>query len=92
MSAGIGFIAAAGVAVLNGVVMITFINQLREQGLPFEDAIVQGALTRLRPVMITALVARLGFLLTALSTGTGAEVQRPRSSSVDSSLRLCSRC
>jgi cobalt-zinc-cadmium resistance protein CzcA len=77
MSAGVGFIAVSGVAVLNGVVMVTFINQLREQGVLLDDAIVQGALTRLRPVLITALVASLGFVPMALSTGTGAEVQRP---------------
>jgi len=77
MSAGVGFIALFGVAVLNGVVMVTFINQLREQGAPLQEAIVQGALTRLRPVLMTALVASLGFLPMALSTGTGAEVQRP---------------
>jgi cobalt-zinc-cadmium resistance protein CzcA len=77
MSAGVGFIAVSGVAVLNGVVMVTFISQLREQGLLLDDAIVQGALTRLRPVLMTALVASLGFVPMALSTGTGAEVQRP---------------
>ncbi|MBI4469597.1 MAG: efflux RND transporter permease subunit [Acidobacteria bacterium] len=77
MSAGIGFIALFGVAVLNGVVMVAFINQLREQGLPPEEAIIKGALTRLRPVLMTALVASLGFVPMALSTGTGAEVQRP---------------
>src|SRR6266508_2653111 len=77
MSAGIGFIALFGVAVLNGVVMVSFINQLREDGAPLEKAIVQGALTRLRPVLMTALVASLGFVPMALSTGTGAEVQRP---------------
>jgi cobalt-zinc-cadmium resistance protein CzcA len=77
MSAGVGFIAVSGVAVLNGIVMITFINQLREQGTSLDDAVVQGALTRLRPVLMTALVASLGFVPMALSTGTGAEVQRP---------------
>ncbi|MBI3950157.1 MAG: efflux RND transporter permease subunit [Acidobacteria bacterium] len=77
MSAGVGFIAVSGVAVLNGIVMITFINQLREQGMSRDEAIVQGALTRLRPVLMTALVASLGFVPMALSTGTGAEVQRP---------------
>lgn len=77
MSAGVGFIAVSGVAVLNGVVMVSFINQLREQGLSLGDAIMQGALTRLRPVLMTALVASLGFVPMALSTGTGAEVQRP---------------
>lgn len=77
MSAGIGFIALFGVAVLNGVVMVSFINQLRDAGQPLESAIREGALTRLRPVLMTALVASLGFVPMALSTGTGAEVQRP---------------
>jgi cobalt-zinc-cadmium resistance protein CzcA len=77
ISAAVGFIALSGVAVLNGVVMLTFINQLREQGLGVEEAIVRGALTRLRPVLMTALVASLGFVPMALATGTGAEVQRP---------------
>jgi len=77
MSAGIGFIALFGVAVLNGVVMVSFINQLRGEGRSIDDAIREGALTRLRPVLMTALVASLGFVPMALSTGTGAEVQRP---------------
>jgi heavy metal efflux system protein len=77
ISAGVGFIALSGVAVLNGVVMISFINQLRQDGMPLEDAIRQGSLTRLRPVLMTALVASLGFLPMALATGRGAEVQRP---------------
>jgi len=77
MSAGVGFIALFGVAVLNGVVMVTFINQLREKGRPLGEAVREGALTRLRPVLMTALVAGLGFLPMALSHGTGAEVQRP---------------
>jgi heavy metal efflux system protein len=77
MSAGVGFIAVSGVAVLNGVVMVSFINQLREQGLSLGDAVMQGALIRLRPVLMTAVVASLGFVPMALSTGTGAEVQRP---------------
>jgi cobalt-zinc-cadmium resistance protein CzcA len=77
ISAGVGFIALSGVAVLNGLVMITFINQLRREGVPLEEAIQRGALTRLRPVLMTALVASLGFLPMALATGTGAEVQRP---------------
>ena len=62
---------------LNGLVMITFINNLREEGKPLEEAIVEGALTRLRPVLMTALVASVGFLPMALATGTGAEVQKP---------------
>ena len=77
ISAAVGFIALSGVAVLNGLVLVTFINQLREQGRPLEAAIREGALTRLRPVLMTALVASLGFLPMALATGTGAEVQRP---------------
>jgi cobalt-zinc-cadmium resistance protein CzcA len=77
ISAAVGFIALSGVAVLNGVVMITFIQKLRREGLPLEDAIYQGSLTRLRPVMMTALVASLGFVPMALATGPGAEVQRP---------------
>ncbi|MFN3531142.1 MAG: efflux RND transporter permease subunit [Candidatus Brocadia sp.] len=77
ISAGVGFIALSGVAVLNGLVMISFINKLRAEGNPFDHAILQGAITRLRPVLMTALVASLGFLPMALATGTGAEVQRP---------------
>jgi len=77
ISAAVGFIALSGVAVLNGVVMVSFINQLRAGGVALEDAIRQGALTRLRPVLMTALVASLGFVPMAIATGTGAEVQRP---------------
>lgn len=77
ISAGVGFIALSGVAVLNGLVMLTFMNQLCQQGLPLLAAVQQGALTRLRPVLMTALVASLGFVPMALATGTGAEVQRP---------------
>src|SRR5215203_1601609 len=77
ISAAVGFIALSGVAVLNGLVMITFINQLRQQGRPLDEAILAGSLTRLRPVLMTALVASLGFVPMALATGTGAEVQRP---------------
>ncbi len=77
ISAAIGFIALSGVAVLNGLVMISFIRQLREQGRPLANAIHEGALTRLRPVLMTALVASLGLVPMALATGTGAEVQRP---------------
>ncbi|MCS0613116.1 CusA/CzcA family heavy metal efflux RND transporter [Massilia kyonggiensis] len=77
ITAAVGFIALSGVAVLNGLVMISFIRSLREEGMPLDDAIVQGALTRLRPVLMTALVASLGFVPMALATGTGAEVQRP---------------
>ncbi|MFU8838398.1 MAG: efflux RND transporter permease subunit [Thiohalomonadaceae bacterium] len=77
ISAGVGFIALSGVAVLNGVVMLSYIRQLRADGIAIEPAIVQGALRRLRPVLMTALVASLGFLPMALNVGTGAEVQRP---------------
>lgn len=77
ISAAIGFIALSGIAVLNGLVMISFIGELREKGMGLEKAIRQGSLTRLRPVLMTALVASLGFIPMALATGTGAEVQRP---------------
>ena len=77
ISAAVGFIALSGVAVLNGVMMISFINQLREEGRSVRDAVVEGALTRLRPVLMTALVASLGFVPMALASGAGAEVQRP---------------
>ncbi|MGC8658174.1 MAG: efflux RND transporter permease subunit [Desulfomonilaceae bacterium] len=77
ISAAVGFIALSGVAVLNGLVMITFINKLRDEGKLVHEAVTQGAVTRLRPVLMTALVASLGFLPMATSTGTGAEVQRP---------------
>lgn len=77
ISAGVGFIALSGVAVLNGLVMITFINNLRKNGSPLDEAILHGSLTRLRPVLMTALVAALGFVPMAIATGTGAEVQRP---------------
>ena len=77
ISAGVGFIALSGVAVLNGLVMITFIRRLREQGIPVDQAVIEGALARLRPVLMTALVASLGFVPMAFNVGTGAEVQRP---------------
>ena len=77
ISAAVGFIALSGVAVLNGLVMIAFIRQLREQGMELQAAIHMGALSRLRPVLMTALVASLGFVPMAIATGTGAEVQRP---------------
>ena len=77
ISAAVGFIALSGIAVLNGVVMLTFIRQLREQGMVLLEAVFEGAMQRLRPVLMTALVAGLGFLPMALNTGTGAEVQRP---------------
>ena len=77
ISAGVGFIALSGVAVLNGLVMIAFIKGLLEEGRPLSEAVREGALVRLRPVLMTALVASLGFVPMALATGTGAEVQRP---------------
>src|SRR3954462_1550694 len=77
VSAAVGFIALSGVAVLNGLVMLTFIKQLIEEGRPKREAILEGALTRLRPVAMTALVASVGFIPMALATGTGAEVQKP---------------
>jgi cobalt-zinc-cadmium resistance protein CzcA len=77
ISAGVGFIALFGIAVLNGIVLLTHIGQLRASGVPAEVAVEQGAKTRLRPVLMTALVASLGFLPMALSHGAGAEVQRP---------------
>jgi cobalt-zinc-cadmium resistance protein CzcA len=77
ISAAVGFIALCGVAVLNGLVMIAFIRSLREEGRSLDAAIREGALTRLRPVLMTALVASLGFVPMAIATGTGAEVQRP---------------
>jgi cobalt-zinc-cadmium resistance protein CzcA len=77
ISAGVGFIALSGVAVLNGVVMISFVAELRREGHSLDAALREGALTRLRPVLMTALVASLGFVPMAISTGAGAEVQRP---------------
>ena len=77
VSAAVGFIALSGIAVLNGLVMVTYINQLRLKGIEGERAIIEGALTRLRPVLMTALVASLGFVPMAIATGTGAEVQKP---------------
>ena len=77
ISAGVGFIALSGIAVLNGVVMVSFIRELRQQGASVDEAIERGALTRLRPVLMTALVASLGFVPMALNVGTGSEVQRP---------------
>ncbi len=77
ISAAVGFIALSGVAVLNGLVMLSYIRQLINEGVPKHEAIQTGALTRLRPVLITALVASLGFVPMAIATGTGAEVQKP---------------
>jgi heavy metal efflux system protein len=77
ISAGVGFIALSGVAVLNGLVIVSFIERLRREGESVADAVRDGALTRLRPVLMTALVASLGFVPMAIATGAGAEVQRP---------------
>ncbi|PYK61645.1 MAG: CusA/CzcA family heavy metal efflux RND transporter [Verrucomicrobia bacterium] len=77
ISAAVGFIALSGVAVLDGLVMLTYFNQLREEGRSVHDAVVEGSLTRLRPVLMTALVASFGFVPMALATGAGAEVQKP---------------
>jgi cobalt-zinc-cadmium resistance protein CzcA len=82
ISAAVGFIALSGVAVLNGLVMVSFIRSLRQEGRSLDDAIVEGALTRLRPVLMTALVASLGFVPMAFNTGIGSEVQRPLASVV----------
>ena len=77
ISAAVGFIALSGIAVLNGIMLISFINQLRAEGRSVRDAVVEGTLTRLRPKLMTALVASLGFIPMAIATGAGAEVQRP---------------
>ena len=77
ISAGVGFIALSGIAVLNGLVMVSFIRDLWRDNVELADAVIRGALVRLRPVLMTALVASLGFVPMALNTGTGAEVQRP---------------
>ena len=77
ISASVGFIALSGIAVLNGMVMLTFIRELYRSGLSLDRAIIEGASTRLRPVLMTALVASLGFVPMALNVGTGSEVQRP---------------
>ncbi len=82
ISAAVGFIALSGIAVLNGLVMVAFIRDLVLNGRPLEEAIIEGALTRLRPVLMTALVASLGFVPMALNTGVGSEVQRPLASVV----------
>jgi len=77
ITAAVGFIALSGVAVLNGLMLVTYFNQLREDGRTAREAVLEGALTRFRPVLITALVAALGFVPMAIATGAGAEVQRP---------------
>jgi cobalt-zinc-cadmium resistance protein CzcA len=83
VSAAVGFIALSGVAVLNGLVMLTFIKQIIERGQPRREAIIEGAVTRLRPVAMTALVASVGFIPMALATGTGSEVQKPLATGCD---------
>jgi cobalt-zinc-cadmium resistance protein CzcA len=77
LSASIGFIALFGVAVLNGIVMVSYINRLRQEGRPMAEAVVEGAGVRLRPVLMTALVASLGFVPMAIATSAGSEIQRP---------------
>lgn len=77
ISAAVGFIALLGIAILNSMVLVDFINHLRAKGVPTESAVLEGAQARLRPVLMTALVAGLGFLPMAANTGLGAEVQRP---------------
>ena len=77
LSAAVGFSALSGVAVLDDMILVSYIRQLRKQGLPLDQAVTQAAITRLRPVLMTTLVASLGFLPMAFSTGIGAEVQRP---------------
>ena len=82
LSASVGFIALFGVAMLNGVVLVSSINQLVKAGTPVRDAVLGGARRRLRPVWMTAFVASFGFIPMALATSTGAEVQRPLASVV----------
>lgn len=77
ITAAVGFIALSGVAVLNGLVLVAYFNQLRQEGRSLRDAVIEGSLTRLRPVLMTAFVASVGFLPMAISTGLGAEVQKP---------------
>jgi heavy metal efflux system protein len=77
ISAGVGFIAMSGVAVLDDMILVSYIRQLRQKGLQLDEAVTQAAITRLRPVLMTTLVASLGFLPMALSDGVGSEVQRP---------------
>jgi cobalt-zinc-cadmium resistance protein CzcA len=77
ISAAVGFIALSGVAVLDDMILVSYVRQLRRKGLPVDEAVRQAAVTRLRPVLMTTLVASLGFVPMAFSTGMGAEVQRP---------------
>src|SRR3990172_1669174 len=80
--ASVGFIALFGVAVLNGVVLVTYINQVRAEGVPLPEAVVRGTLLRLRPVLMTALVASLGLVPLLLASGAGSEIQRPLATGV----------
>jgi heavy metal efflux system protein len=89
ISAGVGFIALSGVAVLNGLVIVSFIRQLRAEGVPLDESIRRGCITRLRPVLMTALVAALGFVPMAVATGSGAEVQRPLATVVIGGIVTC---
>ena len=89
ISAAVGFIALSGVAVLNGLVMVSFIQSLRDRGRALDAAITEGALTRLRPVLMTALVASLGFVPMAFNTGIGSEVQRPLATVVIGGILSC---
>lgn len=89
ISAGVGFIALSGIAVLNGLVMLSFIRELRQEGLALDDAIQTGALSRLRPVLMTALTDAIGFVPMALATGIGAEVQRPLATVVIGGVMSC---
>src|SRR5207247_5117279 len=82
ISAAVGFIALSGVAVLDDMILISYVRQLRRKGLGVHEAVREAAVTRLRPVLMTTLVASLGFLPMALSTGQGAEVQRPLATGV----------
>src|SRR6185369_6921688 len=77
ISAAVGFIALSGVAVLNGLVMVSYINQLRQEGMSLHDAVLKGPAVRLRPVLMTGMVAIVGFIPMALAHGAGAEVQKP---------------
>jgi heavy metal efflux system protein len=77
ISAAIGFVALSGVAVLDDMILVSYVRQLRQRGMGLDQAVMQAAITRLRPVLMTTLVAALGFLPMAFSTGMGAEVQRP---------------
>ena len=89
ITSAVGFIALSGVAVLNGLVMVSFIKQLVDAGVPLKEAIIEGAVSRLRPVAMTALVAALGFVPMAIATGAGSEVQKPLATVVVGGLISC---